>query len=249
MSPSDDDLVLEELRSGDADPPNAIADRAPLERATAVGAAWLAFMAGLLIGGEVGDLSSFLIAGLSGAVLVCVGFAAAWGCRPLSDETRYPPRLILLSLAAGTVLGLGNLAANWAIAEADPRLRELLARRMAGLRLLDGVVAAPLVEETALRLFLLSAIAWVVSRITIRSGVAFAIALVGSALVFALLHLARPIPADQSLANFYRVALVTKYTLAGLPLGWIFWRWGLPYAMLCHAAANAAHFALHRMVF
>jgi hypothetical protein len=37
---------------------------------------------------------------------------------------------------------------------------------------------------------------------------------------------------------------VTKYTLAGLPLGWIFWRWGLPYAILCHIAANAAHLDL-----
>jgi Type II CAAX prenyl endopeptidase Rce1-like len=221
-----------------------------MQRAIAVGAAWSAFMTGMLILGEIEDLGSFLIAGGSGAVLVSAGFAAAWRCRPLSpDHTRYPPRLMLLSLAAGTVLGLANLGANWAIAEADPRLRELLARRMAALRPLDGLAAAPLIEETAVRLFLMSVIAWVVSRFTKRSGLVFAIALVGSALVFALLHLSRPFPADQALASFYRAALVTKYTLAGLPLGWIFWRWGLPYAMLCHAAANAAHFALMRTVF
>jgi membrane protease YdiL (CAAX protease family) len=80
-------------------------------------------------------------------------------------------------------------------------------------------------------------------------GLAFAIGLVGSSLVFALLHLGRPTPADPALANYYRAALLAKYTLAGLPLGWIFWRWGLPYAILCHVAANAAHLAAQKGVF
>jgi hypothetical protein len=51
------------------------------------------------------------------------------------------------------------------------------------------------------------------------------------------------------LANYYRAALLTKYTLAGLPLGWIFWRWGLPYAILCHVAANAVHLAFQAGLF
>jgi hypothetical protein len=42
---------------------------------------------------------------------------------------------------------------------------------------------------------------------------------------------------------------VTKYTLAGLPLGWIFRRWGLPYSILCHMAANAAHLAVQARLF
>ena len=33
------------------------------------------------------------------------------------------------------------------------------------------------------------------------------------------------------------------------PLGWVFWPWGLPYSMLAHAAANAAHLFLQRLVF
>jgi membrane protease YdiL (CAAX protease family) len=78
---------------------------------------------------------------------------------------------------------------------------------------------------------------------------AFAIALVGSSLFFALLHLDRPMPDDPTLANYYRAALLTKYTMAGVPLGWIFWRWGLPYAMICHAAVNATHLALQARVF
>jgi hypothetical protein len=66
---------------------------------------------------------------------------------------------------------------------------------------------------------------------------------------FATLHLARPLPDAALLATVYRAALLVKYTAAGLPLGWIFWRWGLPYSILCHAAANAAHLALQNRVF
>lgn len=210
-------------------------------------AAWLGFMSGLLAGGEVEDVASFAIAGAVGAALVVVGFAAARRCRTLSRLAGVQPaRLALLSLAIGAGLGVANLAANWAIAASDPAIRALLVERMETLRPrpLIGLVAAPLVEEVVMRLFLMSVIAWVVSRFTKRAMPVFAIALVGSAFVFALLHLDRPLPADPMLADFYRAALVAKYTLAGLPLGWIFWRWGLPYAILCHVAANGAHLAL-----
>ena len=76
-----------------------------------------------------------------------------------------------------------------------------------------------------------------------------AIALIASSLVFASLHLGRPFPGDQSVATFYRASLMTKYTLAGLPMGWLFWRWGLPYAIVCHAMVNATHIVLERFVF
>ena len=55
--------------------------------------------------------------------------------------------------------------------------------------------------------------------------------------------------ADPMLADYYRAALMTKYTLLGVPLGWVFWRWGLPYTILCHSAANATHMALQWGVF
>ncbi len=210
--------------------------------------AWLAFMAGLLVGGEIQDFASFAIAGAIGAALVFLGFAAASRCRTLSQRANRG-RLIVLSLAAGTALGLANLAANWTIAQADPALRAMLVERTATVAPRVGLVAAPLVEEIGVRLFLMSAMAWVVFRVTNRAGLAFAVALLGSAFVFALLHLARPLPADPTLANYYRAALLTKYTLAGLPLGWIFWRWGLPYSILCHVAANAAHLAFQGGVF
>ena len=216
----------------------------------AVAATWLTLMVGLLIGGGIVDLASFLVAAAGGAALVVLGFAAASRRRMLSQTSRRQrARLAILALVIGAALGVANLAANWAIGAADPTLRVLLVERMAMLRPLDGIVASPILEEVVIRLFLMSAIAWVVSRFTNRAAVAFAIALVASSLFFALLHLARPLPEDLPLANFYRAALLIKYTLAGLPLGWIFWRWGLPYVIVCHAVANATHLALQGVVF
>jgi membrane protease YdiL (CAAX protease family) len=142
-----------------------------------------------------------------------------------------------------------NLAGNWAIAAADPRLRALLVQRFSRIQHLNALVAAPLLEEIAVRLFFMSVMAWVISRFTPRAGLVFAFALVGSSCFFALLHLDRPMPDDVMLAYYYRVALLGKYTLAGMPLAWIFWRWGLPYAILCHATVNAVHIALEEVVF
>jgi hypothetical protein len=47
-------------------------------------------------------------------------------------------------LIGAEALGLANLAANWVIAEAEPRLRALLAERMATLDPREAVVASPI---------------------------------------------------------------------------------------------------------
>ena len=221
-----------------------------MERAIAPAAAWLAFMTGLIAGGDVVDSASFTVGAVSGALFVLVGFAAAWRTRTLHrDASSHPVRLAAVSLGIGVAFGLANLAANRAIASAHPELRELLLQRFAALGPLVAVIAAPLTEEVTVRLFLMSAIAWVVSRFTKNPSAVFAIALLGSSLVFAVLHLGRPFPGDPAVARFYRAALLTKYTLAGLPMGWLYWRRGLPYAIACHAAVNATHLVVQRFVF
>jgi membrane protease YdiL (CAAX protease family) len=207
-------------------------------------------MTGLVAGGEVEDPGSFAVGAAIGAALVLLGFAAASRTRVVSrDVTSRRARLAVLALTMGIGLGLANLAANWLIASAHPAIRELLVQRFATLSPLVGVVAAPLMEEVAVRLFLMSAIAWVVSRFITNPSAVFLTALSASSLVFALLHLGRPFPGDPALASYYRLALVAKYTLAGLPIGWLFWRCGLPYAIVCHAAGNATHLVVQRFVF
>lgn len=218
-------------------------------RALPAAAAWVAYMIGLAVGREVRDPGTFAAGAVTGAAFVLIGFAAASRARVLSGQRPTPGRSALLAIAAGAALGLANLAANWLIASVDPALRELLVRRFTTMDPLVAVVAAPLREEVVFRLFLMSAIAWMVSRVTARAFAVVAIALAASSVVFAVLHLGRPFPGDPGVASFYRAALVTKYTLLGLPLGWLFWRRGLPYAMLCHAASNGAHLIVQRVVF
>jgi hypothetical protein len=216
----------------------------------AVAGAWLAFVGGLFAGGEIADAGALAVAAIAGAALVVVGSAAASRCRLLPQRTNTDRmRLVGLSLFFGAVLGSINLAANWLIARGHPAIHALLAERMRTLAPMNGLVASPLVEEVAVRLFLMSVVVWLVFRLTKRTTLAFAIGLAASALVFALLHLGRPFPGDPALADYYRSTLVLKYTAAGLPLGWVFWRWGLPYSILCHVAANAAHLVLQARVF
>lgn len=150
-------------------------------------------------------------------------------------------RLAVLALAFGTALGIANLGTNFALAMLDPGIYQALIERFAGLSPWGMMVAAPVIEEIALRLFFLSAIAWVTARFTKRPRTIFLVALGLSAFVFGVLHLSRPMPDQASIALIYASGIVLKSGAASILLGWIFWRWGLPYAMLCHFAANAAH--------
>ena len=102
-------------------------------------AVWVALVAGLYLQGGVGDAWSFALAGVTGAALVFVGFAAASRCRGLAPGgPRNRVRLALLSLAMGTAVGVANLAANWAIAASHPTLRMLLAERMTRIGFVDA---------------------------------------------------------------------------------------------------------------
>ena len=209
-------------------------------------------MAALVVGDDVEGVTSIFIGGVIGAALVVVGFAAASRCRVLAQPSNTRRvKLCSLSLTIGAAAGLVNIAANRAIAAADPALRTLMVERMARLdpRPWETMVAGPILEEVVFRLFVMSLIAWVAHRVTKSANVAFAVALIGSAVVFAVPHLERPFPDDPTLADFYGAALLAKYTLLGVPLGWVFWRWGLPYAILCHSVANATHMVLGSVFF
>jgi CAAX prenyl protease-like protein len=220
------------------------------EAALGVVSAWLAFMIALAVDGTVDGPISLGVAAAIGAVIVLLGFVAASRCRVLPQRSnKHGAQLVLLSLAVGAGVGLVNLAANWGITAADPALRALLVERMMTRRPWEVLVAGPIAEEVVFRLFVMSVIAWVVWLVTKRAGLAFVIALIGSAVIFAFPHLERPLPDHPMLADYYRAALVAKYTLLGVPLGWVFWRWGLPYAIICHSAANATHMALQWVVF
>jgi hypothetical protein len=47
----------------------------------------------------------------------------------------------------------------------------------------------------------------------------------------------------------YVVGMAAKSSAAGLLLGGIFWRWGLPYSIVCHSTANGIHLLLMPLLF
>lgn len=78
----------------------------------------------------------------------------------------------------------------------------------------------------------------------------FLTALIVSAFLFAVPHLlGRPMPTHSAFAAFYASGVVVKSGVAGLVLGWVFWRRGLPYAMVSHFAANGLHKVFEPVLF
>lgn len=183
------------------------------------------------------DRSGALLAGALTFGGVALGLAAVARVRPLPRRSGADRlRGLGLSLAAGGVLGVLNLMANYGLASLDPAVHERMVAQWTALTSWSVMVSAPMVEEIGFRLFLMGGTAWLVSQVTQNRRVAFVAALGVSACVFGLAHLMRP-PSGV----VHAAGVVLKNSAAGVLLGWIFWRLGLPYSIVCHGTANAVH--------
>ncbi len=94
-------------------------------------------------------------------------------------------------------------------------------------------------EEILARLFLMTLLVWVAVKALRREPRAqdYWLAVVVTAMLFGIGHL----PAAAALAPLtpeFLLRTVGLNMLAGVPLGWLFWRYGLEYAMVAHFAAD-----------
>lgn len=153
--------------------------------------------------------------------------------------------LIILALGAGIGLGLANLGSNYAMAVVDPAIHEQMATRWAEFSAWSIVISRPIMEEIVFRLFLLSGLAWIAARFTDDRRTISYVALGMSALVFGVAHIFYGGVGEP----LYKVGMAVKSTGGGLLLGWVFWRWGLPYSIICHCMANAIHLLLIPVLF
>jgi membrane protease YdiL (CAAX protease family) len=179
--------------------------------------------------------------GLVGAAFVfcasVIGLAAVARVRPLPRRTlEERGRLLAQSLIIGSALGFANLIANYSVASLHAPTYVRMTGMYARASVWSGVFATPLLEEIGFRLCLMGGIAWLLSRSIDDRRTVFLVALGVSTLVFGPLHLMRP-PAGILDA----AVVVLKAGAAGLVLGWVFWRWGLPYSIACHGATNGIH--------
>ncbi|WP_412068771.1 type II CAAX prenyl endopeptidase Rce1 family protein [Rubrivirga sp. IMCC43871] len=218
----------------------------------AVGTTWLLFVLALpSLDAQGSGLEALVGGGLVGLPLVVVGSLATSQCRPIPERDHAQrTRLAGAALLIGVGVGAINLGANLAMATADTGIRALLDDHFAVPLTWTRTASVAVVEEVVFRLVLMSVVAWVVARFAGRARTVFLTALVVSASLFAVVHLlGRPLPVHPTSAALYASVVVLKSGVAGLVLGWVFWRWGLPYAILCHFAANGLHNVFEPVLF
>jgi hypothetical protein len=207
----------------------------------AIAATWLAFCLALGLALPQPPHPLHLALGaLAGAVLVVGGFSAGARWRPVPERRlRERLRLAGLSLLAGAALGALLLVLLIAFARVEPAIRARFAGRLTEPAWRPWALGfeSSILEEVSFRLFAMSGIAWVVSRLLRNPGAATAVALGLSSLLFGLAHLPAWLAITVPTAALL-VGVLALNGIGGLLFGWIFWRWGLPYAILCHAAGD-----------
>lgn len=160
--------------------------------------------------------------------------AMAYGrARPASPAWRHAA---MLGVAAGIAIVAMILAFGSPIGNPSPKPHASLGFA------LKGLLASPyggIVEEVQLRVFVMTLIAWLLSRLAGKQAKPWVMvaALVFAALLFGAGHLpmaAKLVPLTPTI-----VAPVIAYNaLAGLVFGWLYWKRGLEHAMLAHFCAD-----------
>jgi membrane protease YdiL (CAAX protease family) len=192
------------------------------------------------------DGSGAILGGLSAFVGVALGLAAIAIARPLERRpARDHARIAIFSIGLGVALGLANLGVNYGMAMLDPAVHQGMVERWADFSAWSMTVTGPLMEEIIFRLLLMGGVGWLVSRFTKNPRTIFLVALGVSASAFGVAHIFY----GGIEGVLYSIVVAVKAGAAGLALGWIFWRWGLPYSIACHCTANAIHMLLIPAVF
>ncbi|MEW5982203.1 MAG: CPBP family glutamic-type intramembrane protease [Acidobacteriota bacterium] len=202
---------------------------------------WFAFCLALTLAlPQPPNLMHVAFGALLGAFVVLAGFATTQAIRPLPTRSSAARvRLSASSLAAGATLGATLLTALVLAVRFEPALAARFAGRTneAAWRPLALAFESSILEEVVFRLFVLSLVAWVVLRLVKRPVWAVSAGVAASTALFAMAHL----PAWSAVATstpmlFASVLLLNA--VGGLLFAWVFWRWGLPYAILCHLAGD-----------
>lgn len=181
-------------------------------------------------------------------VAIAVGLAVAHrvGLRSILVDRVRGPKTAGPTSSFTTVALIGGLAAGVIIVGGDLLLAPWTDEALSGASvapderlpaLAFGALYGGITEEILLRWGLMSLVAWLLTRIGVRAGVAVALGLLVSALTFAVAHLpalAATVPLDAPLVG--RTILLNAG--AGIVFGLAYARHSLEAAMVAHAVAH-----------
>jgi len=214
-----------------------------------VGTTWAAFAVALFLALPRPLSVALYLAGCAAGLALCVfGFLATERVRgPFPGRTpgtRF--RLALGSLSLGTGLGTVLLYILWLLGREEPALAARFSGRLDEPAWRPWALAfeSSILEEIVFRLAILGSIAWLVARVSPKNRrLPFAVGLIGSTVLFGLAHLPAW-AAATSLGWLLVVVVLSLNGIGALAFGWLFWRWGLGYAVLCHFAGDVVIQAL-----
>ena len=164
-----------------------------------------------------------------------------WMNRRSLPALAHPPRPVQAT-ALGAASALLVLAMMRVVDPFLPPMRHPPAQADAGTSALNGLLASfygGIAEELLLRLFLMTLLVWIVTRLrkAAPGGAAYWTAIVLAALLFGAGHL----PAAQHIWGLDTAVVLRTVGLnavVGVACGWLFWRRGLEMAGLAHFSAD-----------
>lgn len=187
----------------------------------------------------------WLIAGVQTALLVAVssliGLRAAIAMG-MQVRMQWQYHALGVALLCGSAVAALILSADaWIFA---PRIASLPPLAFSALTAVANVLYGGIVEEILIRLFVMTAVVWLLTRFVVRQqtpphGAEWVYwgAIGVSALLFALGHY----PATVQLIGMSPVILLRMLVLngiGGVVYGYLYWRYGLGYAMVAHMSTH-----------
>lgn len=186
------------------------------------------------------------------AILTFVGFWFANNARIVWfgwPEKTAPWRDVVFSLTIGFVLGtLLLLILRYGISTFEPRILERL-ERDAAVPLWKWLIIlfhAPVLEETIFRLFMLSFVAWILSKFKKLRNESGSLTTAGSSganvvasFLFALIHLPAWYQAGE-VSEILLASIIGLNMIAGYVCGWVYLRKGIEFAILTHLGGDVA---------
>ena len=181
-------------------------------------------------------------------IVQTVGYAALCGfvghilatslglMRPLRFEKKPLLTTVLLSVIGGVLFSLDY----WTFGVWIPGVREATDITMSWYTILASVLYGGIMEELMLRLFFMSFIGWLIWKLCFRkSGKVPQRVLTAANVIAALLFAAGHLPATAMLFETLTPLILFRCFLLnggfGLLFGWLYRKFGIQYAMLCHA--------------